>query len=195
MRLDSSIKYIKYSECIKVYRESKVKYTKNKKYSVTTYTSSLNTSNAVVVGLRLLSRGIKLVSKKLTETKSSTVRRRPIKHCQTNICTRCHHVGLCDDSVPSSSASPSIHSPFQAFDSGPKSLDNIPDMPYLVELRLQLVNLPQYIPKTSDFSVGSGHRSASTRRLAESRDLCLSGELCRSIIRQPTFHQCAKTVH
>jgi hypothetical protein len=71
----------------------------------------------------------------------------------------------------------SSYSSVQRFDSRAESFYYFSNAPYLVKLDLQLVNLPQDLPKACDLLVGHLDRVASTIVLHLCCGLCLSGEL------------------
>ena len=71
-----------------------------------------------------------------------------------------------------------IHPPLQPFHPRPESLHYIPYVPHLVELGLQLVDLPQDISEAGDFSVGGGDGAGGTGGLVGDGALGLCCELC-----------------
>lgn len=75
----------------------------------------------------------------------------------------------------------SIHLSFQPLNSRPETFDNVPDVSYLVEFRLQLVDLSDDGVEANDFGVGGSHRSAGARRLVNGRHLGLRCKLEKAV--------------
>lgn len=81
-----------------------------------------------------------------------------------------------------------VHLPLQTFDSCSEALDNVPNVSHFVELRLELIDLPDDITKTSNLGVGSSHRSARARGLVHGGDLGLRRELQREYLVSKCLH-------
>lgn len=74
-----------------------------------------------------------------------------------------------------------VHLPFQPLDSRPETLDDVPDVSYLVEFRLKLVDLSDDGVEANDLRVGGSHRSAGARGLVDSRHLGLRCKLEKQV--------------
>ena len=72
---------------------------------------------------------------------------------------------------------PPINAPFQPFHPRSEPFDDVTNMPHLVELGLQLVDLPDYLPEACDFGIGRSDGGGGARRLVRGGALSLSCEL------------------
>lgn len=74
-------------------------------------------------------------------------------------------------------AAPPVNSSLQSLNPGAEPLDDITDMPHLVELDLELVDLAQDLAKAGDFGVGDGDGGGGAGGLVRGGALGLGCEL------------------
>lgn len=75
-----------------------------------------------------------------------------------------------------------VDSFLQPFYSRTESFDDVPDMPNLVKLCLQLVDLPEYLAEARDLSVRGGHGCTSTYRLVDGACLSLRRKVLNTVL-------------